>query len=51
MPDANLQLICVADNIDVLLQKMANYQFIDAQKWVKPDWLDDNDTYSVPKFI
>ncbi len=51
MPNANLQLICVADDIDVLLQKMANYQFIDAQKWVKPDWLDDNDTYTVPKFI
>ncbi len=51
MPNANLQLICVADDIDVLLQKMANYQFIDAQKWVKPDWLDDNDGYTVPKFI
>lgn len=50
MPSANLQLICVADDIDELLQKMTDYQFVESQKWVKPDWLNDNGAYIVPKF-
>lgn len=47
MPPANVQLICVADNVDELLEKMANYQFVETQKWVKPSWMDALD---VPKF-
>lgn len=48
MPIENLNLLCVSDDIDQLLEKMVNYQFIEAQKWVKPDWLEQAYT---PKFL
>lgn len=41
MPQENLQLLCVADNSEELLYKMKKFKFIDAPKWIKPDWLDD----------
>ncbi|MFB6349244.1 TIGR00730 family Rossman fold protein [Moraxella sp. ZJ142] len=50
MPAANVDLVCVADTVDELLTKMANYHFVESQKWVKPDWMGDDDTYQVPKF-
>lgn len=47
MPTQNLNLLCVADNIDELFAKMHAYQFVESQKWVKPAWLD---TLEIPKF-
>lgn len=41
MPKENLQLLCIADNSEELLHKMANFKFIDAPKWVRPAWLDE----------
>lgn len=38
MPQANMSLLCVADNPADLLQKMADYRFVEAQKWVAPAW-------------
>ena len=38
MPQANMNLLCVADNAEEVLQKMAAYHFVDAQKWVTPSW-------------
>lgn len=48
MPPANVDLICVSDDVDELLDHMANYQFVETQKWVKPDWMDDYP--EIPKF-
>ncbi|MCP1772633.1 uncharacterized protein (TIGR00730 family) [Neisseria perflava] len=42
MPQANLRLVCVADNAAELLQKMADYRFTDAPKWVQPAWTNDD---------
>ncbi|MCP1659822.1 TIGR00730 family Rossman fold protein [Neisseria perflava] len=42
MPQANLRLVCVADNAAELLQKMADYRFTDAPKWVQPAWANDD---------
>lgn len=41
MPKENLQLLCIADNSEELLHKMANFKFIDTPKWVRPAWLDE----------
>ena len=38
MPQANMNLLCVADNAEEVLKKMADYRFVDAQKWVEPSW-------------
>ncbi|QEY25037.1 TIGR00730 family Rossman fold protein [Neisseria animalis] len=38
MPQANTGLLCVADNPQELLQKMTDYRFTDAPKWVEPEW-------------
>ncbi len=38
MPQANLNLLCAADNPADLLTKMAKYEFVDAPKWVQPGW-------------
>lgn len=38
MPQANMNLLCVADTIEDLLAQMADYEFIDAPKWVQPSW-------------
>ena len=38
MPQANLNLVCVAETPQALLQQMADYRFIDAPKWVQPEW-------------
>ena len=38
MPQANMSLLCVADNPTELLQKMADYRFVEAPKWVAPAW-------------
>ncbi|WP_416190852.1 TIGR00730 family Rossman fold protein [Neisseria sp. CCUG12390] len=38
MPQANMNLLCVADSPSELLEKMAAYRFIDAPKWVQPGW-------------
>ncbi|STZ76723.1 TIGR00730 family Rossman fold protein [Bergeriella denitrificans] len=39
MPQANLNLLCEADTPQALLQKMADYRFVDAPKWVEPEWV------------
>lgn len=33
-----MNLLCVADNAEEVLKKMADYRFVDAQKWVEPSW-------------
>ena len=38
MPQANMSLLCVADHPADLLQKMADYRFVEAAKWVAPAW-------------
>ncbi|MDO5639720.1 MAG: TIGR00730 family Rossman fold protein [Neisseria sp.] len=38
MPSENMSLLCVADNAEEVLQKMEEYHFVDAQKWVTPGW-------------
>lgn len=38
MPQANMNLLCVADQPQTLLEKMAAYRFIEAKKWVQPGW-------------
>lgn len=38
MPQANMNLLCVADQPQTLLEKMAAYQFVEAKKWVRPRW-------------
>ena len=38
MPQANMSLLCVADHPAALLQKMADYRFVEAAKWVAPAW-------------
>ena len=38
MPQANMSLLCVADNPADLLQKMADNRLVEAQKWVAPAW-------------
>ncbi|MDO4894191.1 TIGR00730 family Rossman fold protein [Moraxella sp.] len=48
MPKQNVGLVCVDDDVERLFEKMQHYQFIETQKWVKPDWLDE---LNVPKFI
>lgn len=48
MPTENLSLVCVSDKPLDLLKKMQAYQFIESQKWVKPDWLED---FDIPKFM
>lgn len=48
MPPANVDLLCVSDDVDELLHLMANYQFVETQKWVKPDWMDEYP--EIPKF-
>lgn len=41
MPKENLQLLCVAQDSEELLQKMHNFQYVDAVKWTRPAWLDE----------
>ncbi|WFF37817.1 TIGR00730 family Rossman fold protein [Moraxella nasibovis] len=43
MPQANLDLICVSDDPADLLERMRHFEFVDAQKWVRPAWLDQQD--------
>lgn len=38
MPQVNMQILCVAADPAELLQKMADYHFIDAPKWSEPAW-------------
>ncbi|UOO81308.1 TIGR00730 family Rossman fold protein [Uruburuella testudinis] len=38
MPQANMSLLCVAETPAQLLQEMAAYRFVEAQKWVTPSW-------------
>ena len=38
MQQANMSLLCVADHPAALLQKMADYRFVEAAKWVAPAW-------------
>mgnify|MGYP002662134788 FL=1 len=38
MPQANMSLLCVADHPVDLLQKMADYRFVEAAKWVGHAW-------------
>ncbi|MCL1622818.1 TIGR00730 family Rossman fold protein [Moraxella sp. Tifton1] len=40
MPQATMDFICVSDHPNDLIQKMRQFQFIDAQKWIRPAWLD-----------
>lgn len=48
IPPANVDLLCVSDDIDDLLDQMTKYHFVESQKWVKPDWMDDYP--EIPKF-
>lgn len=43
MPKENMSLICVSDDPADLLEQMKNFEFIDAQKWVRPAWLEQQD--------
>lgn len=38
MPSENMNLLCVDDHAEGVLQKMRNYHFVDAQKWITPSW-------------
>lgn len=41
MPEANLSLLCISDDPVQLLAKMAAFEFVDAPKWIQPDWLNE----------
>lgn len=38
MPMANLELLCVSDDGERLLEKMRAFEFVDTPKWTKPKW-------------
>ena len=38
MPQENMNLLCVGTSPEEVLEKMAAYHFVDAQKWVTPSW-------------
>lgn len=43
MPKENLNLVVVSDDCEELLEKIKNFEYKDAPKWVKPLWLDELD--------